>query len=75
MPILPCAAQQRDHIIKLDNHICIKILKTLGPLSIFIFISGLIKQLENNVIIYLILIVSILYFLYKKLIAYYAVKQ
>ena len=48
-----------DHIIKLDNHICIKILKILEPLSIFIFISGLIKQLNNNVIIYLIFILLV----------------
>lgn len=68
MPILP------NHIIELDKNIYIRMLKITGPLTIFISISGLSIQL-NNIIFYIIFMISLLYIFYKYIIAYYAVKQ
>ena len=69
MPILP------DHIIKLEReNIYIKILRIIGPLSIFIIIIGLGKQF-NPIIYYINFMVSFIYIIYKNIIAYYAVKQ
>jgi hypothetical protein len=68
MPYLP------EHILKLNNNIYIKILKILGPLSVLIMISGISKQFDN-IIYYTIFIISLLYILYRYLIAFYAIKQ
>lgn len=69
LPILP------DHLIKLEReNIYIKILRIIGPLSIFIIIIGLSKQF-NPIIYYINYMVSFLYIIYKYIIAYFAVKQ
>lgn len=68
MPILP------DHIIELDKNIYIRMLKIIGPLTIFISISGISLKL-NNIIFYINFMISLLYICYKYIIAFYAVKQ
>jgi len=68
MPVLP------DHIIRLNQTIYVKLLKILGPLSVLIMISGISKQFDN-IIYYIIFIISLLYILYRYVIAFYAIKQ
>ena len=68
MPILP------DHIIELDKNIYIRMLKIIGPLTIFISISGISLKL-NNIIFYINFMISLLYICYKYIIVFYAVKQ
>ena len=52
MPLLP------DHIIRLNQNIYVKLLRFLGPLSVFIMISGFCKQFDY-IIYYTILCVLI----------------
>lgn len=73
MPTLP------EHVSNLDRtNIYVKILKITGPLCIFIFIMpagrGLIKQF-NDIVYYVIFVVSLLYILYRNIIGIYAIKQ
>ena len=68
LPILP------DHIIRLNQNIYVKLLRFLGPLSVFIMISGFCKQFDD-IIYYTIFVISLVYILYRYMIAFYAIKQ
>ena len=68
LPILP------DHIIRLNQKSYVILLRLLGPLSMFIMISGICKQFDD-IIYYTIFVISLFYILYKYMIGFYAIKQ
>ena len=69
MPTLP------KHISVLDRtNIYLRLLRIIGPLSMFILISGLGKQI-NDIAYYSIFGVSLIYIVYKNVIGFFALKQ
>lgn len=62
------------HIIRLNKTIYIKILKLFGPLSIIMMLSGFTSQF-GKLIYYFIFIISLIYIIYRYVIAFYAIKQ
>ena len=63
------------HISVLDRtNIYLRLLRIIGPLSMFILISGLGKQI-NDIAYYSIFGVSLIYIVYKNVIGFFALKQ
>ena len=69
LPTLP------DHIIKLNKRIPLRLLRFIGPVSMFTIVSGIGRQFNNSFIYYTIVVISLLYIFYKYLIIYYTIKQ
>ena len=68
LPTLP------DHIYKLEQNIYVRLFKLIGVLCMFFSFSGIANDF-NHIIFYIILVISLLYILYRLTIIVYSVKQ
>ena len=63
-----------EHIIKIEKNIYVKLIKILGPVCVFLIVSGIAQQF-NKLIFYYIFMFSFLYSLYRIIIVLYHIKQ
>ena len=63
-----------EHILKIEKNIYVKLIKILGPVCVFLIVSGIAQQF-NKLIFYYIFMFSFLYSLYRIIIVLYHIKQ
>ena len=63
-----------EHILNIEKNIYVKLIKILGPVCVFLIVSGIAQQF-NKLIFYYIFMFSFLYSLYRIIIVLYYIKQ